>query len=173
MPAWWVVLFLGVQRLFELALSRRNLERLRRKGGREFFPESFPAVAALHALFLAVLLAGSWGKVIPLEGRTWLCLGVLVPLQFLRYWCMATLGENWNARIVVVPGGSAVRRGPYRLLRHPNYLAVSLEFLFLPLLLRAPFALVFFPLNLLVLSRRIRLEERALRDATDYGRVFG
>jgi methyltransferase len=89
----------------------------------------------------------------------------------LRYWCILTLGVFWNTRILVLPGAAAVRRGPYRFLRHPNYLVVTLEFALLPLLMRAPFTLVVFSLaNLAVLRRRIRFEEQALREETDWGK---
>ena len=75
--------------------------------------------------------------------------------------------------MVVVPGARLVRSGPYRFLRHPNYLVIVLEFLLFPLLMRAPATLVVFSLaNLLVLRQRIRIEEEALRGATDYAKRF-
>ena len=121
---------------------------------------------ALHASFLAALAVEGYPWRVPADGRTWACLGALAALMAGRYWCIASLGGHWNTRIVVVPGAPRVRRGPYRWLPHPNYLVVALEFLALPLLLRAPVTLaVFFPLNLLLLRQRIRLEERALAEA--------
>ncbi|NIQ94183.1 MAG: hypothetical protein GWN87_08215, partial [Desulfuromonadales bacterium] len=96
-----------------------------------------------------------------------------VLLQIGRYWCMWALGACWNTRIIVVPGSVPVRRGPYRFVRHPNYLLVTAEFLVLPLLLRAPVTLVvFFAANLMLLRRRVRLEETVLRRETEYSRVF-
>ncbi|HWI41332.1 MAG TPA: isoprenylcysteine carboxylmethyltransferase family protein [Verrucomicrobiae bacterium] len=173
-PAWTVPLVMTLQRLLELAVSRRNLRLALAQGGREFHPGSFRVIAAMHALFIVSLLIGSWGGSIRTGARTFLLLGLLVLLQVGRYWCMASLGESWNTRIVAVPGGSAVRRGPYRFLRHPNYLVVTLEFLLIPLLLEAWWVLaVFFPLNLLVLRRRIELEERVLAEQTDYAARFG
>lgn len=169
----WVFAVLLLQRLLELLLSRRNLRSLASRGGREFAPETFRNVAALHAFFLSSLAAESYPWRVPADPLTVGCLAALALLSALRYGCMAALGEHWNARIVVVPGAPARASGPYRFLRHPNYLAVTLEFLFLPLLLRAPLTLaVFFPANLLVLRQRIRLEERALASCTDYREKF-
>lgn len=173
MPALWLFAFLLLERAFELFLSLRHLKALAGRKAREFHPETFPLMAALHGLFLLSLLVESHPWNIPLDTFTFLLLAVFVLLQGLRYWCIASLGEFWNTRIVVVPGATVQRSGPYRYLRHPNYLVVTLEFLVLPLLLRAPWTLaVFFPANLLVLRQRIRLEEKALREFTDYGERF-
>jgi methyltransferase len=101
------------------------------------------------------------------------CLAGLVAVTTLRYASIATLGERWTTRIVSLPGSKVVRAGPYRFFRHPNYLVIALEFLLFPLLLRAPFTLVAFSLaNLPVLRQRIRLEEKVLRETTDYGEKF-
>lgn len=169
----WVFGIVALQRLFELYLSGRNRRKLATIGGREFSPESFRTVAALHGLFLAALLLESYPWRFPLDALSVFCLAALALLSGLRYWCMSALGSFWNVRIVVVPGAAVKRSGPYRYLRHPNYLAVALEFLFLPLLLRAPVTLaVFFLPGLLVLRQRIRLEEKVLMENTDYGTVF-
>lgn len=169
----WVFPVLVLQRLLELFLSRRNRRVLEPLGAREIHPETFPVVVVLHVLFLASLAAESYPWRFPLDARTIVCLVALALLTAARYWCIASLGLYWNVRIVVVPGGEVKRSGPYRILRHPNYLVLVLEFLFLPLLLRAPVTLVVFSLaNLAFLRQRIRLEEEALRELTDYGKVF-
>lgn len=168
MAVWWVLVVLGVQRVIELALSFRNLRIAREKGGREYYKETFPTIVALHSFFLIFLLGESYPWRVPFDPITVVSLFTLILLQLLRYWCIATLGSAWNTRIIVVPGGKAVRGGPYRFLRHPNYLVVALEFLFFPLLLRTPITFaIFFPLNLLVLRQRIRLEEQAMRELTN------
>lgn len=173
MSLWWIFGFYFGERLFELLLARRNFRRLKARGGREFHPETYPTVVGLHVLFFASLLAESFPWRVPLDPLTFFCLILLVLLQALRYWCIASLGEYWNTRIILVPGAEARRRGPYRFLRHPNYLAVTLEFAVLPLLMRAPLTLVVFSLaNLLILRQRIRLEEAALREFTNYGKRF-
>lgn len=169
----WVFAFLVFERLFELHLSRRNARALAARNAREFHPDSFRPMVLLHTLFLLALLWESYPWRIPLDRFSVLVLGLLALLQGCRYWCIASLGENWNTRIILVPGGEAKRSGPYRFLRHPNYLVVTLEFLLLPLLMRSPYTLaLFFPVNLLVLRQRIRLEEQALREFTDYGEKF-
>ena len=169
----WIFGVLVLQRLFELHRSRKNVRALEPLGGREFYPETFRNVVAVHGLFLTSLFLESYPWRIPLDALTFFSLAALALLSGLRYWCMTSLGPFWNVRIVAVPGGAAVRSGPYRYLRHPNYMAVALEFLFLPLLLRAPVTLIVFSLaGLAVLRQRIRLEERALREITDYSSVF-
>lgn len=169
----WIFGIVALQRLHELRLSGRHLRKLEGIGGREHHPESFRYVASLHGLFLASLLVESYPWRIPFDARTAACLGALALLSGLRFWCMHALGDYWNVRIVTVPGSAAIRTGPYRYLRHPNYLAVALEFLFLPLLLRTPATLaVFLVPGLLVLRQRIGLEERALRETTDYAAAF-
>lgn len=173
MPAWWILAFLVMQRAGELVLCRRNRRELLLRGGREFFPETYPAMVALHVLFLLSLAGESLPWQIPLDLRTWACLAALVPVTILRYWSIAALGPLWSTRIVLVPGDRVIRSGPYRCLRHPNYLAIVLEFLLFPFLLRAPYTLIAFSLaNLAVLRQRIRLEEEALRTNTDYGERF-
>jgi methyltransferase len=173
MSLWWVFGFYFGERLFELRLARWNRRRLEARGGREFHPETYRTIVLLHTLFFASLMAESFPWRVPLDSLTLFCLTFLLLLQALRYWCIISLGEYWNTRIILVPGAEARRRGPYRVLRHPNYLAVTLEFAIIPLLMRAPLTLIVFSLaNLVVLRQRIRLEEEALREFTDYGKRF-
>lgn len=165
----WILPVVILQRAFELLLCRRNRNVLAARGGKEFYGKTYPVMVALHALFLAALAWESYPWRIPLDERTYACLAAFAAVTALRYGSIGTLGEYWTTRIVVVPGSRVVRRGPYRYLRHPNYLVIVLEFLLLPLLLRAPFTLVAFSLaNLLVLRQRIRLEEKVLREWTDF-----
>jgi methyltransferase len=125
-------------------------------------------MVTLHVLFLLSLSWESHPWRAPADIRTWACLAALAAVTALRYWAIASLGKFWNTRVVVVPGTHLVRTGPYRFLRHPNYLVIVLEFLLLPLLMRAPVTLALFSLaNLAVLRQRIRIEEMALRGATD------
>jgi methyltransferase len=171
MSLWWVLVFFFAERLFELWLAAHNRRILLARGGREFFPETFKELVLLHTLFFAALLGESYPWQVPLDSLTLFCLATLVVLMGLRYWCILTLGVFWNTRILVLPGTAAVRRGPYRFLKHPNYLVVTLEFALLPLLMRAPLTLIVFSLaNLTILRRRIRFEEQALREETDWGK---
>jgi len=169
----WIFVYLLLERLFELYLSRRNCRILAAQGGREFYPETFPRMVALHSLFLLALLVESYPWQVPLNPVTDVLLILFVLLQMGRYWCIVSLGECWNTRIVVVPGGKVKKAGPYRWLSHPNYLVVTLEFILLPLIMQAPWTLaIFFPANILVICQRICLEEKALREVTDYTTQF-
>lgn len=173
MSLWWLLVFLVVERLFELWLAARNRKLLLARGGREFYPESYRSILRVHLLFYLCLLLESYPWQIPLDLLTWFGLGVFLLLQVLRYWCVISLGEFWNTRILLIPGATISRRGPYRFLRHPNYLVVTLEFAVIPLLARAPLTLLIFSIaNLLLLRQRIALEERALREHTDYAQQF-
>ncbi|MFO7984082.1 MAG: isoprenylcysteine carboxylmethyltransferase family protein [Desulfuromonadales bacterium] len=163
MSAWWILIFLIIERLFELVLSRRNRGKMLARGGREYFPENYRHIVVLHISFFAALILESWPWRIPLDALTIFGLAALGLTMMLRYWCVLTLKEHWNTRIIVVPGAAPIRKGPYRFMRHPNYMAVTLEFAVIPLLLRAPLTLVVFTiLNLGILRRRIALEEQAL-----------
>lgn len=169
----WVFAYLVSERLFELRLSRRHFLALAARGGREFSPETFPPMVALHTLFLLALLIESSPWRLPLTPGNSTLLALFILLQGARYWCIVSLGPCWNTRIVLIPGGAARREGPYRFLSHPNYLVVILEFALLPLLMSAPYTLaLFFPANLLIIRQRIRLEEKALREFTDYNEKF-
>jgi len=169
----WIFAYLVLERFFELHLSRRHCRLLALRGGREFYPETFPRMVALHSLFLLALLVESYPWNVPPGPVTAILLVVFILLQAGRYWCIVSLGECWNTRIVLVPGGKVKKTGPYRWLSHPNYLLVTLEFMLLPLLMHAPYTMVlFFPANLLVVRQRIRLEEKALREFTDYSKKF-
>lgn len=164
----WVAPAVAAQRLGELWLCRRNRLRLLARGGREVRHDTYKAMVALHVLFLASLALESHPWRVPADTRTWGCLAALVAVTGLRYWAITSLGEYWNTRVVVVPGTHLVRTGPYRCLRHPNYLVIVLEFLLLPLLMRAPVTLVLFTLaNLALLRQRIRIEEAALEEIAE------
>ena len=154
-----------MQRLFELRYSRRNEARLRARGAVEWGREHYPAMVAIHVLWLvSTLVEGIMrGPDPPFWWPIPLTLFLLV--QPLRYWAISSLGENWNVRILVVPGAKLVRSGPYRLLPHPNYVVVAVEVLTLPLIFGAwTTALVFSVLNAAFLYVRIRAENRALKE---------
>jgi methyltransferase len=124
-------------------------------------------MAAVHTLLLVSCVVEVQAFDRPfLPWLGWPMLAVVAGTQALRWWCVRTLGRQWNTRIVVVPGLALVRRGPYRLLRHPNYVAVVVEVAALPLVHTAWLtALVFTLLNAVVLSVRIPAEQRALAAA--------
>jgi methyltransferase len=155
--------FLVVQRGLELVLSARNARRLAARGGREFGARHFPLLVLVHTLFPLLLMA-EVALLGARPGPAWpLWLGLWLAAQALRYWAITALGDAWNVRIWVVPGAPLVSRGPYRFLRHPNYVAVVVELIAAPLLFGAwRTALVITVLNALALRIRIAAEERAL-----------
>lgn len=154
-----VAALVALQRLAELAWSRRNEARLRARGAVEHGARHYPLFVLLHAAWLAAL-----PLTVPPAARPdpWLLAAFLL-LQPLRLWCIMALGERWTTRVLVPPGEPLVARGPYRFLRHPNYLVVALEIPLLPLAFAAVgTALLFGALNLALLAWRIRVEEAAL-----------
>jgi methyltransferase len=159
-----LVLAVGVERLVELAVSKRHAAWAFSRGGKEFGRGHFPAMVALHTALLVGAIAEVWifdRPFVPVLG--WVALALVIASQSLRWWCIATLGRQWNTRVIVVPGLPLVSRGPYRLLNHPNYVAVVLEGAALPLVHSAwATAVGFTVLNAALLARRIQVEERAL-----------
>lgn len=159
-----VVALVGVERLAELAVSLRNARWSLAQGGVEHGRRHYPPMVALHTGLLVGALVEAWVRRPAVPG--WLAgsMFVLVVVsQALRWWCIATLGRQWNTRVIVVPGLSAVRSGPYRVLPHPNYVAVVVEGFALPMMhLAWVTAVVFTVLDALLLRVRIRVENRAL-----------
>ncbi len=159
-----VVALVGVERLAELVVSTRNAAWSLARGGVETGTGHYPPMVVLHSGLLVGALAEAWvvRPVVPL----WVALACLVAVlasQGLRWWCIATLGRRWNTRVIVVPGLAPVRRGPYRWLSHPNYVAVVVEGLALPLLhLSWVTAVVFTVLNAILLRVRVTAENAAL-----------
>lgn len=157
-----ILALVTLQRLGELVLAQRNTGRLLARGAVEVGARHYPLIVGLHGAWLAGLWAFGWDQPVSLA---WLALFIV--LQLLRVWVIATLGERWTTRIVVLPGASLVRRGPYRFLDHPNYAVVVAEIAVLPLAFGlSTFAIVFSILNAAVLWIRIRAESRALATST-------
>jgi methyltransferase len=166
----WYLLLVGlvaVERLAELVVSRRNLAWSLARGGSEHGRGHYPFMVVLHSALLVgavVEVAVAHRPFLPALG--WPMLALVVASQALRWWCIRTLGHRWNTRVVVVPGLPLVHRGPYRLLAHPNYVAVVLEGAALPMVHTAwVTALAFTVLNLPLLAVRIRAEEAAMAAA--------
>jgi methyltransferase len=155
----WVLLLVALQRLAELAVATRNTRKLKARGGIEVGDGHYPLIVGLHAAWLASLLIFVPAGMQP----DFLLLGVFGLLQAARIWVIVSLGPFWTTRVITLPGAPLIRRGPYRLLRHPNYVVVAAEIAVLPLAFHAwPVAVVFSILNATVLFWRIRIEEAAL-----------
>jgi len=150
--------FVTAQRLIELPIARANTARLLAAGGREVAPDHYPYIVALHAAWLFCLWVFALGQ--PIHIALLILFGLV---ELARIWVLRTLGSRWTTRIIVVPGEQLVARGPYRFVSHPNYLVVIAELLILPLVFGLwQIALVFSLLNALILTVRIRAENRAL-----------
>lgn len=158
-PVQGLVLAVAAQRLAELLWSRRNERRLRALGAVEHGARHYPLVVAVHAGLLASLFLSAP----PDRPIDPLWLAVLLGLQPLRLWVLATLGQRWTTRVLVVPGLPRIERGPYRYLRHPNYAVVAVEVPVIALTAGEPvLALGFGLANLATLAVRIRVEDGAL-----------
>ncbi|UOB15219.1 hypothetical protein MQE23_41875 [Streptomyces sp. HP-A2021] len=164
--AWFTLLVLavGLERVAELAVSRSNAAWSLARGGVESGRGHYPFMVVLHTGLLVGALAEVWLRrpdVVPV--LAWSMLALVALAQGLRWWCIATLGRQWNTRVIVVPGAARVTGGPYRWIPHPNYVAVAAEGLALPLVHSAWITtVVFTALNGLLLATRVRAEDAAL-----------
>ena len=161
------VIFMGataLERLVEVAVSKRNAAWSFARGGTEYGKGHFPAMVLLHTAFLVACPAEVWlldRPFVPWLGFPLLILAVAA--QGLRWWCITTLGPRWNTRVIIVPDLPRVTGGPYRFIRHPNYVAVVAEGIILPMIHTAWItALAFTILNAWLLTVRIRCEDKAL-----------
>ena len=173
---WFLVFwtFLIIQRLAEVKIAKKNEETLMSKGAVEAGSSHYKWMVTMHASFFLFLFAEvmffstfspSWW-VIPFV--------LFLIAQVIRVWAITSLGVFWNTKIILLPGAEVVAKGPYRFIRHPNYLVVSLELLVIPLIFGAYFtALLFTILNILMLRVRIPAEEKALMELTDYENRHG
>lgn len=165
LPAFVVVVALvGVERLAELVVSKRNAAWSLTRGGQETGQGHYPVMVVLHTGLLIAMLVEAFVRrpEVP-PGLAWTMLALVVAAQGLRWWCITVLGHRWNTRVIVVPGLAPVRSGPYRLFSHPNYVAVVIEGIALPMLHASWItAVVFTVLNAALLTVRIRTENAAL-----------
>lgn len=164
-----IITLVIIQRLVEVFIAKRNEKRLLAQGAYEVGASHYPYMLTLHTSFFICLIGEvlfferSFSSLLPL------LLFLFLLVQGLRVWCLASLGQFWNTKIIILPGANVVKKGPYRFMRHPNYTIVCLEILLLPLMFQAYFtAIVFTLLNIAMLLVRIPTEERALIEATNY-----
>ena len=158
-PLYWILAFVTFQRLVELAHAHRNTDRLRRLGAVEADAGAYPCYVLLHASWLSGLAI-----FVPAAAPAyWPLIGLFALLQLGRTWVIVSLGRYWTTRILTLADAPLVRTGPYRYFRHPNYLLVVAEIAVLPLAFGAvTIAAIFSTLNLMLIARRIRIEERVL-----------
>ncbi len=149
--------FVTLERAVELPLARRNTRALFARGAYEAGAAHYPAIVALHVLWLAALWIFGWNRPLSLG-----FVAVFAALEIGRFWVLRTLGARWTTRIIVLPNAAPIVTGPYRFVRHPNYLIVALEMPCVPLALGLGWAAVLFGCaNLALLAWRIRCEDRA------------
>jgi methyltransferase len=154
-----ILLLVTLQRLSELVIARRNTAGLIAKGAVEHGASHYPVMVLLHASWLAGLWWFGWNATI-----IWPFMLLYIALQAFRVWILVSLGSRWTTRIVTVPHETLVARGPYKYLRHPNYLLVLLEVPLLPLAFGLTwFAALYGVLNIAMLAWRIRIEDQALQ----------
>ncbi len=159
-----LIVLVALERVAELVVSQRNLRWSAQRGGQEYGRGHYPVMVVLHVGLLVGALVEvhradhsmSWALAAPM-------LVLVLAAQGLRWWCITSLGPRWNTRVVIVPGLPRVTRGPYRWMTHPNYVAVAIEGLALPLVGSAWFtAVAFTTLNAPLMAVRIRTEDAAL-----------
>lgn len=156
--AYAIMIFVTLQRLSELVIARGNTARLMAAGAQEVGASHYPVMVAMHSAWLIALWLSVGDRSVSLP-----LLGVFAVLQAARIWVLATLGRRWTTRIIVVPGERLVAKGPFRLVRHPNYAVVIAEIAVLPLVFGLVWiAVVFSILNAAMLYVRIGAENRAL-----------
>lgn len=169
-----IVVLVALERVVEMRIARRNARWSFARGGREYGSGHYPVMVALHSsLLVAALVEVWWRNPRPILGLTVVCMLLLAGTMGLRYWVIGTLGHRWNTRVIVLPESQVISGGPFRFLRHPNYVAVTVEVAVLPLI-HAAFitAVVFTVANAALLRVRIGVEEDALRSHDDYDRLI-
>jgi methyltransferase len=158
--------FVMLQRVTELVLAKKNEKILRSMGAKETDKAGYKVIVVMHILFFVSLI----GEKIIFNCQlheSWILLLILFLLtQVLRYWAITSLGVFWNTKILVIPEHTRIKAGPYKYLDHPNYLAVAVEILVIPLIFSCYItSIVFSIVNFFVLRRRITIETEALRKA--------
>lgn len=153
------IVFLALQRFTELYISNKNEKWLLAQGAVEYGRGHYPFIVALHIMFMLSLIAEYY-----LAGDkpiSYIALSLFLLLLIFKYWVLSSLGKYWNTRIYRVPGAVAVSNGPYKLFKHPNYVDVVCEIAIIPLVFHLYYtAIIFSVLNAIMLSVRIRVEDK-------------
>ena len=158
-PLWWILAAVALLRVAELLYAARNTRRLLARGAVEIAREQYPWFILLHVSWLLAMFFFIPPATLP----NLYLLAIFVLAQLARVWIIATLGPYWTTRVITLPGAPLVRRGPYAIVRHPNYTIVCIEIAVLPLAFGAwQIALLFTAANAALLTWRIRVENAAL-----------
>lgn len=169
----WLIVIIILQRLIELYIARKNEAWMKSQGGIEVGQSHYQYMVIIHiCFFIALLLEVFLFNRTSSSAFPILLIGFILT-QIGRVWVILSLGRYWNTKIIILPQGNVIKKGPYRFLKHPNYVIVSLELIIIPFIFQAYFTAVLFTLlNILILSIRIPAEEKALLELTEYGEVF-
>jgi methyltransferase len=160
---WVLFVIIMLQRLVELVIARSNEKWMKDRGAIEKEVDHYKWFIILHTLFFISILVETLlndNKTLPLN---YTLLTIFILTQLVRIWCISSLGRYWNTRIIILPGVHLVSKGPYKYVKHPNYIIVGIELFVIPLLFGAIITAVIFPLlHILLLTVRIPAEEHAL-----------
>ncbi|CAH0347770.1 isoprenylcysteine carboxylmethyltransferase family protein [Bacillus sp. CECT 9360] len=173
MGFWLFISLIVLQRVIELFIAQRNEKWMKKQGALEFGMSHYPWMVLMHIGFFSALILE-----VTLTGRElnsfWqLWLAIFLAAQAGRVWVIASLGKYWNTKIIVLPGAELMAKGPYKYIKHPNYLVVAIEIIIISLLFNAYITGILFSLlNVWMMTVRIPEEERALNSLTDYEMVF-
>lgn len=164
---WIIVSIIVFQRIVELLIARRNESTRKKEGAVEYDRKGYEVIVAMHAAFFISLVLEYIFLKRTLNTYWAVFISVFILAQILRYWSIASLGKYWNTKILVKPDTPLIRKGPYRYIKHPNYLSVVIEIAVIPLIFSCYLTSAIFTItNLALLSRRIKIEERALLTAS-------
>ncbi|MBM7703258.1 isoprenylcysteine carboxyl methyltransferase family protein [Metabacillus iocasae] len=164
-----LLIMLAVQRVIELIVAKRNEKWMKKQGAIEIGQAHYKWIVIVHmSFFISLFIEVQWFQKAVSNWWIWLTL-LFVIVQGARVWAISSLGKYWNTKIIILPEADVVLKGPYRYMKHPNYVIVAMEFIIIPLLFHAYVTLILFSLlNIAVLSVRIPIEEKALRSLTNY-----
>ncbi|AIF43608.1 isoprenylcysteine carboxyl methyltransferase family protein [Virgibacillus sp. SK37] len=163
---WGLLVFIVIQRLMELKIAKKNELWMKERGGVERGRGHYKWFVIVHGLFFISIVIEFSYRGFPTEQFTFVLFTLFVFTQLIRIWCIRSLGKFWNTKIIISPGFSLVRKGPYKYVKHPNYIIVGIELFIIPLLFGAYVTSVVFPiLHVLLLFVRIPVENRALVEA--------
>ncbi|PLS16295.1 hypothetical protein CVD28_17625 [Bacillus sp. M6-12] len=168
-----IIAIVCLQRFAELFIAKRNEKWMKQQGAIEFGTSHYRWMVAMHiGYFLSLIMEVSYldTDLSPIWG---LWLAIFLAAQAGRVWALSSLGRYWNTKIIVLPGANVVIKGPYKFIKHPNYLIVATEIIVMALLFNAFITAVLFTcLNIMMMRVRIPEEERALKSLTDYSTAF-
>lgn len=168
-----VIAFVLIQRSLELIIAKKNAEYAQSLGGYELGKTHYPLLVLMHGAFFCSLIIETLLRKNYLLRPVPVFFTVFILAQILRIWVLYSLGRMWNTRIIIIPGSKPVTWGPYRYMRHPNYLVVILEIAALPLSFGAiSTAITFSVLNIVLLMVRISIEEEGLKQILDFKKYF-